>query len=67
MKERPSACMKPTEGTTAHDCWTVAFGRSNLEGQVVSTIVKAEVEKRWYSIHELGVHINISINISSLL
>ena len=37
MKERASACMKPIEGTMAHDCWTVAFGRSNLEGQVVST------------------------------
>jgi len=37
VKERASACMKPIEGTMAHDCWTVAFGRSNLEGQVVST------------------------------
>ena len=37
MKERASACMKPIEGSMAHDCWTVAFGRSNLEGQVVST------------------------------
>lgn len=36
VKERASACMKPIEGTMAHDCWTVAFGRSNLEGQVVA-------------------------------
>ena len=54
MKERASACMKPIEGSMAHDCWTVAFGRSNLEGQVVSTNLSKRRGEEIIIIHELG-------------
>ena len=67
MKERASACMKPIEGTMAHDCWTVAFGRSNLEGQVVSTNLSKRRSEEIIIIMKAGVPINISNNIASLL
>lgn len=36
IKERPIACMKPMEGVTIHDCWSVAFGNSSSQDQVVA-------------------------------